>query len=58
MEHFNATRLDLARRRRGLTKSKLAEKAGISTGVLRAYERGDRVPTDATIDKLAALFNC
>jgi Zn-dependent peptidase ImmA (M78 family)/DNA-binding XRE family transcriptional regulator len=57
MECFNPTRLDLARRRRGLTKAKLAEAAGVSTGVLRAYERGDRTPTDDTIAKLAAAVS-
>jgi Zn-dependent peptidase ImmA (M78 family)/DNA-binding XRE family transcriptional regulator len=53
---FNATRLDLARRRRGLTKGRLAEAAGLSTRILAAYERGDREPSEATVQKLAAAL--
>ena len=56
MEHFNATRLDLARRRRGLTKGKLAAAAGVSTRILAAYERGEREPSDGTVKKLAAAL--
>jgi Zn-dependent peptidase ImmA (M78 family)/DNA-binding XRE family transcriptional regulator len=56
MEHFNATRLDLARRRRGLTKGKLAAAAGVSTRILAAYERREREPSEATVQKLAAAL--
>lgn len=56
MEHFNATRLDLARRRRGLTKGKLAAEAGVSTRILAAYERGEREPSEATVQKLAGAL--
>jgi Zn-dependent peptidase ImmA (M78 family)/DNA-binding XRE family transcriptional regulator len=52
VERFNPSRLDLARRRRGLTKSKLAERADISPRTLTAYERGDRAPSDRTLDRL------
>lgn len=57
MEGFNPTRLDLARRRRGLTKAKLAEAAGVSTGILRAYDRGEHEPTEQTLEKLAAAVS-
>jgi Zn-dependent peptidase ImmA (M78 family)/DNA-binding XRE family transcriptional regulator len=57
MEHFNPTRLDLARRRRGLTKSKLAEAAGITPRLLNLYERGEREVTEATAEKLAAVLS-
>jgi Zn-dependent peptidase ImmA (M78 family)/DNA-binding XRE family transcriptional regulator len=57
MERFNPGRLDLARRRRGLTKSNLAERAGVSTSVLRAYERRDRDPSEVTIKRLAAVLD-
>lgn len=53
MEHFNPSRLDLARRRRGLTKSKLADAAEISTRTLTAYERGEREPSRHTLGKLS-----
>lgn len=54
MERFNPTRLDLARRRRGLTKTQLATAAGVSTRILNAYENEEREPTDDTIERLAA----
>src|SRR4051812_7905231 len=56
MEGFNPTRLDLARRRRGMTKSDLAKAAGISTSILRAYERRDRDPSDTTLQRLASAL--
>lgn len=54
VEPLNTQRLDLARRRRGLTKTALAKKAGISTRMLTAYERGDSEPTADTFRNLAA----
>lgn len=57
MERFNPTRLDLARRRRGFTKGKLADEAGVSTRILTAYERGDREPSEQTVTKLATTLN-
>lgn len=56
MESFNPTRLDLARRRRGLTKAKLAEAADISTRILTAYERCDREPSKQTLEKLSGAL--
>jgi Zn-dependent peptidase ImmA (M78 family)/DNA-binding XRE family transcriptional regulator len=56
MERFNPTRLDLARRRRGLTKGKLAEAAGVTPRILSAYERGDRDPSAQTVVRLAAAL--
>jgi Zn-dependent peptidase ImmA (M78 family)/DNA-binding XRE family transcriptional regulator len=56
MEGFNPTRLDLARRRRGMTKSDLAAEASVSTSILRAYERGDRVPSETTAQRLASVL--
>lgn len=53
MSDFNPTRLDLARRRRGMTKRELAEKAGISTRVLTAYENDEKSPSELTLMKLA-----
>ncbi len=57
VERFNPTRLDLARRRRGFTKTKLAGEAGVSTRILTAYESGDREPTAATVQRLAVALD-
>ncbi len=54
---FNSSRLELARRRRGLTKSSLANEAGISLRSLNAYELGDRQPTSETVVRLAASLD-
>lgn len=56
MQSFNPSRLDLARRRRGITKTELAGELGLSTGILRAYERGDKKPTSQTIDRMADVL--
>ena len=42
------------RRRRGLTQTDLARRAGISQPVVSAYERGRRDPTFGTLEKLVA----
>ncbi len=57
MEDFNPSRLDLARRRRGLTKSALAEAAGVSTRILTAYEHGERYPSEPTVRRLASALD-
>ena len=41
---FNPTRLALARRRRGLSKVAFAEAVDLSTRIVTAYERGEKVP--------------
>ncbi|MFN7962703.1 MAG: XRE family transcriptional regulator [Thermoanaerobaculia bacterium] len=50
---LNPTRLSLARRRRGLTKKRLAEAVGLSVRSLTAYEAGDQVPSEATLGVIA-----
>jgi transcriptional regulator with XRE-family HTH domain len=50
---FNYSRVDLARRRRGLTKNALAEAADISTRSLLKYEREGQEPTPITLQRLA-----
>ena len=57
MDSLNPTRLDLARRRRGLTKTKLAEIAGVSTRILSDYEKGRKQPTEKTLQALAGALN-
>ena len=56
-EAFNPTRLDLARRRRGLTKIALAAAAGISQVSLSTYKAHTRVPEPETINRLAGVLH-
>lgn len=53
MPTFNPTRLDLARRRRGLTKVELADAAGISVRMLTGYEHGRAEPNPISLRRLA-----
>lgn len=50
---FNGEKLALARRRVGLTKVALAQKAGITTRALNAFENGEYTPSEATEQLLA-----
>ncbi|MYC32143.1 MAG: ImmA/IrrE family metallo-endopeptidase [Chloroflexi bacterium] len=54
---FNPTRLDLARRRRGLTKIALAEAAGISQVSLFTYSARTRAPEPETLNRLADVLH-
>jgi Zn-dependent peptidase ImmA (M78 family)/DNA-binding XRE family transcriptional regulator len=45
---FSGERLELARRRRGLTKIALARATGITTRALNAFEAGEYPPSDET----------
>ncbi|MGO4246471.1 ImmA/IrrE family metallo-endopeptidase [Paenarthrobacter sp. RAF54_2] len=54
---FNPTRLRLARQRKALTLTKLAEQSGVSLRSLTNYENGKLAPNDENLQKLAkALF--
>jgi Zn-dependent peptidase ImmA (M78 family)/DNA-binding XRE family transcriptional regulator len=57
MADFNYMRLEVARKRRGLTKTKLAEAAGISTRSLTKYEREGAIPTEATVARFSKALN-
>lgn len=50
---FNPNRLELARRRRGWTKTKLAQRVEVSTKSITNYENGDQEPSDATLARIA-----
>jgi Zn-dependent peptidase ImmA (M78 family)/transcriptional regulator with XRE-family HTH domain len=50
---FNYTRLEVARKRRGMTKAKLAEAANISTRSLTKFEREGFMPSEVTVARLA-----
>lgn len=54
MPGFNYNRLDLARRKSGLTKGALAEAAGISPRNLTSYKKAEQEPTAETVACLAA----
>ena len=54
---FNPARLDLARRRRGLTQIALAEAAGISKYSLVAYRAHKWEPEAETINRLAGVLH-
>src|ERR1700722_15291970 len=50
---FNPSRLTLARKRRGMTKTKLASKIGVELRSMSAYENGEFRPEDENVDRLA-----
>ena len=53
---FNRDRLDLARRRHGMTKRALAEAADISIRSLAGYFRDEREPEGATVVRFAEIL--
>jgi len=56
--HFGlALRLRQAREQSGLKKAPLAERAGLAAATERDIESGDRLPTVATIARLAAALD-
>jgi Zn-dependent peptidase ImmA (M78 family)/DNA-binding XRE family transcriptional regulator len=56
MEGFNYSRVDLARRRRGIGKGELAEATGISPRNLTEYEKGQQEPSSETIGRFASVL--
>lgn len=50
---FQPERLTLARHRRGMNKTKLAQAVEVSLQSIAAYERGDSSPSEETFDRLA-----
>ena len=53
---FNPSRLTLARKRRGLSKSSLASAANLSVRSISAFERGEKEPSAATLENLATFL--
>ena len=49
--------MDLARRRRGLTKRALAEALAVSPRMITAYESGEKEPSGETRARLAGMLN-
>jgi Zn-dependent peptidase ImmA (M78 family)/DNA-binding XRE family transcriptional regulator len=57
MASFNYSRVDLARRRRGLTKAKFAGEIGVSPRMLRKYECDESEPSALTIQRMTDTLN-
>ena len=53
---FSPNRLTLARRRRGMSKTRLAEEAGLSVRSITTFEGGADAPSEATLVRLANLL--
>jgi Zn-dependent peptidase ImmA (M78 family)/DNA-binding XRE family transcriptional regulator len=53
VETFTASRLTLARERRGLTQRKLSQLVGVSDRMIKAYESGEKNPTADTLSVIA-----
>ena len=53
MNAFNPSRLRLARQRRALTRTRLAERSGVSLRSLTNYENGSITPSDEMIRRIA-----
>jgi Zn-dependent peptidase ImmA (M78 family)/DNA-binding XRE family transcriptional regulator len=54
---FSPSRLEVARQRRGMSKVKLADAAGVTTRSLTAYESGATEPTPETVAQLARALS-
>jgi Zn-dependent peptidase ImmA (M78 family)/DNA-binding XRE family transcriptional regulator len=52
-EHFEPSRLCIARDRAGMTQRELCERAGISVRALKGYESGETIPSRSAIAELA-----
>jgi Zn-dependent peptidase ImmA (M78 family)/transcriptional regulator with XRE-family HTH domain len=51
---FNSSRLVLARRRRGLTKTQLAKAVDVDRRMVNGYESGEYIPGSETLSRLSA----
>lgn len=54
---FNASRLTLARKRRGLTKTKLALAVDVDLRTITGYEAGEFLPSEESVGKLARVLD-
>lgn len=54
---FNASRLTLARRRRGLTKTKLAKAIEVDLRTITGYESNEFPPSEENVDRLAEALD-
>ena len=56
VNEFNPTRLTLARKRRGLTKTKFAQNVGVETRTVSAWEHYEFAPESNRIDQIASVL--
>ena len=56
-ECFNPDRLDVARRRRGLSKHDLAVAVGVSTSSMYAYTTGRNAPSNAVLEEMGRVLH-
>jgi transcriptional regulator with XRE-family HTH domain len=54
---FSAARFEVARKRRGLTKSELAGRIGVDLRAVTAYERGEYEPSVDTLTQIAGVLD-
>ncbi len=53
---FNPTRLTLVRKRKGLTKSRLARQIGVDLRSVSAYESGEYPPREETLNRIVSVL--
>ena len=56
LQSFEPSRLALARRRRGFSRSELAQKCALKPRTITAYEHGERVPSSEAWDAMATAL--
>jgi len=56
LDGFNPSRLTFARKRRGLTKTRLAKAVGVEPRSITAYESGEFCPDTSNLQRLASLL--
>ena len=57
VEGFTASRLTLARERRGITQTRLSELVGVSARTIKAYEAASSKPTEGTLDEISRVLS-
>ncbi len=58
MEEMIGIRLKERRKNLGITIAQIHDKTGISTGILSAWERGEKLPSAPSLMKLANILDC
>ena len=58
MDNMIGSRLKERRKELGITISQIHDQTGISTGVLSAWERSEKLPSAPSLVKLSEVFQC